>query len=257
MKEPKEKRREHLLSGITDPEKIETVEFVIKAYYILLKNKNKLGSIRDASKNLKYPSSRSIANLIIENLEAGSKSKNVVVNIANIPFSGRAHLLTYKIDSNNSNAGSFNKRTEPTKTLSSSGIGGEIDRRVREYEKEAKFKAAEAVKTYLLDKGFSNEKIVELKELLEGNRKDLRKILENKNLAADEKNILLMALQEYKKVRGNTYFNRIEAINALSGVSLEGSREEKEIEIKDGNFAVDISVDPNSVHLLILERYLH
>lgn len=256
-KETKGKRKEYLLSGITDPEKIETIDFVINAYNIFLKNKNLLNSIRDASKNLKYPSSHNIANIILENLEASSRKTTVVVNIANIPFSGRAHLVTYKIDRNNSNAASFNKRTEPTATLENSGIGGEIDKRVWDYEKEAKFKAAEAVKTYLLDRGIPTEKITELKELLKGDRRELRNILENKNLSTDEKNIFLKAFQEYKKVIGNTYFNRIEAINALNGVSLEGSRKEKEIEIKDGNFAVDISVDPNSVHLLILERYLH
>lgn len=255
-KEPIEKRREQLLSGITDPEKIETLDFVIKAYKILLKNKNLLDSIRDTSKNLKYPSSRSIASMIIENLEASSQPKNVAVNIANIPFSGQAHLSTYQIDSNNSNAASFNKKTEPTTTSASSGIGGEIDKQIWTYEKEAKFKAAEALKTYLLNRGFSNEKILELKELLEENRRDLRKILENKKLTAGEKKILLMALQEYKKVRGNTYFNRIEAINALNGVSLEGSRKEKKLEIKDGTLAADILLAPNSVHLLLLERSL-
>ena len=239
--------KNRLASKLKDPKKTEILDLTADAY-TCLNNTHMLSCIRNASKNLKYPESARI----VESITAAfNGAKEINIKLVNTPFSGKARLITYKVDEEHSNACSFNKRTEPTKTDAPCGLGGAIDRAVMDAKKEAERKAEEAARISLLDNGYSNPEIDEIERRLIKCMDNINECLEIQGLSPQKMGHLKSAVKKYKDVRQRLYYEKMEQINNLKEVSLEGSREERTIDLDKG---ILISLSPNSVYILILEK---
>ncbi|HDH04362.1 MAG TPA: hypothetical protein ENH01_01420 [Nitrospirae bacterium] len=246
-----------------DPEKLEVIDFTSKLF-TCLKYKGDTNCMPDASEGLKFQRTRRTADKIKEVMGAASKSKHVSIEFINIPFKETAKLITYKIDSAHSNACSFNKKTEPRKTGTPCGVGGAIDKAVAEARKQARGEGLKKARIYLSSLGYEKKEI----ELLKNNirscvgrmnaRNCLNELSErigagNPNRSRNIKNDLPEAFEKYKKTFQTSYYRTIDGINNWKEVSLEGSKEEKEVDIRKGMFILNRTVEPNSVYLLILE----
>ncbi|MEP9411388.1 MAG: hypothetical protein HRF42_08295 [Candidatus Brocadia sp.] len=246
--------RAKLASAVKDPEKTEAIDFLLKVYFCL-NAKDRLNIIKESADGLLYPASKKIADKITGILNAQEGLKFARVHFKHIPFSGTARLTTYKIDSNHANACSYNKKTEPERTDTPCGIGGAVDRAVWDIKRGSTAKAVEAVRTYLQNRGYANEEINKLEmQVNKHGPAAIRKHLANKNLSQEKRNDIKSIVKIYKKTMQETYYERIDYVNNRKEVSLEGSKEEEEVTIGKGEFTIDISLEPNSIYLLILEK---
>jgi len=152
------------------------------------------------------------------------RPKEVVLSFRNIPFRGKASLTTYTIDKDHSNSCRYNKSTEHNATKATCGINGAIDTMTTRARKEAEETARRIVKEHSL-------------------------------LSPKEKEITdsLFYFGGYTLPDGNIIGSSIyvDKINNDPRVSLEGSREFKEIHIdNNGSYKEMIAIQPEGVVLV-------
>lgn len=256
--------KDTLLSTLKDPKKIEAIDFTTKIY-LCLNNNNVQDCILKASKDLKHPETKKIANTISNILNDCKKPKQAQIHFTNIPFTGKASLSTYTIDSIHSNACILNKNTEPIKTNTSCGIGGVIDQAVWESKEKAEKEGIEATQEYLFSSGYTNNAVELLKNKIKQckNRKTMKECLNDLipeistkfNYTSEKvKKDLLAAFNRYKKTYHTSYYNSIETINTWEKTSLEGSKKTEEINISDNHYTLNITMEPNSICLVVLTQ---
>jgi hypothetical protein len=152
------------------------------------------------------------------------KTKNVALYLKNLPFTGRATIITYKIDKDNANSCRYNKRTERNPSETQCGMNGEIDTMVMQAKGEAIKKAKQIVNEHPLLKSRFNEIAV---SLISNGR----------------------YMTPYGKIITNSH--SIDKINNDINVSLEGSKQTREITInQQGTFKDSINIKPNGVVLI-------
>lgn len=253
-----------LVSTLDDPKKIETLNFIAKVYESL-NTKRDPSPILSASRELKYPETQKIANMIIGLIDAQKNPTDVQIHFTNIPFEGKAKLTIYTIDGTHSNACSFNKRTEPTKTTVPCGIGGAVDCAVWDAKAKAQKGGIKIAEEYLLSLGYKEDEVKYLKDIVKkceksGNIKVyLNKLLKDrdfkptysvKKLEEDLKE----AFKIYHKALHSFYYNAIDEINNWNEVSLEGSEVVNRIDIQNNSCTISLNMEPNSVALVILNK---
>ncbi|MCF6158412.1 MAG: hypothetical protein E3K32_07535 [wastewater metagenome] len=252
-----------LIPTINDFGKTEAINF-IKNIYPFLGDKKRLEYILNTSQ-IEYSETRKIANTLKDVID-DVRPRQIQVHFTNIPFTGKAKLITYTIDDTYSNACTFNKSTEPTKTNAPCGMGGVIDQAVWTAKEEASKEGMKAAKDYLLSSGYTNkeigfvEKNIKKYKNTSGIKQNLNQWIKKihtkwnkyppKKIQADFKN----AFERYRGSYRSSYYNALDTINNWNEISLEGSKREKEIVIKERTFVKDITVEPNSVYLFILKE---
>ena len=253
-----------LVSTLKDPQKIEALNFVAKAYAGLNNGKG-LNDIRSVSKELKYPENKKIADSIMRILAARKNPTDVQIHFTNIPFEGKAKLTIYTIDGTHSNACSFNKRTEPTKTTVPCGIGGAVDCAVWDAKEKAQKGGIKTAEDYLLSLGYKENEVKYLKDIVKkceksGNIKlRLNKLLKDRDFkpTCSVKKLeedLKETFKIYHKALHSFYYNAIDEINNWNEVSLEGSEVVNRIGIQNNSCTISLNMEPNSVALVILNK---
>lgn len=190
--------------------------------------------------------------------------RQVILNLKNIPFSGEAVISTYTIDREHSNSCYYNKETEPFLTDTACGIDGAIDQAVA----QAKNDAMSVGLDFLLANGYSQAQITELSNCLKNPVCRVSDLVESycglypsacEKLKNDlnEAKILYKTLVYYGTYTasdGITYIIPvfIDKINNLKEVSLEGSKQEKQVIVSDGSYTETFTMQPYSVVLIEL-----
>jgi hypothetical protein len=154
--------------------------------------------------------------------------KEIALLFKNLPFDGNAAFVSYTIDKDHSNSCRYNKRTERKKTGTECGINGDIDTMVTKAREEAEETALRLVRDV---PSLSMKK----KEIAED-------FLYNGKYATP-----------FGKIINSS--QSIEQINNDLNVSLEGSRQNREITItKQGTFEDTIRIEPNGVVLMEIRK---
>ena len=209
-----------------------------------------LSSLIEKAKNKEKRRALEMVYKEVENyIESEKTPKKIILYFKNLPFQGKVLLTTYTIDKNHSNSCRFNKRTEPLSTKTSCGIGGKIDRLILQAKQEAKKAAIERIGKLLLEKGFSKKQIMKMEQCFELEHEKVRRCL--KKIKGIDKKALLKALKkEYQRI----YWAKIDQINTLKEVSLEGSKDVQLLNIENGKCRLSLEMLPNSIWLVILEK---
>jgi hypothetical protein len=69
----------------------------------------------------------------------------------------------------------------------------------------------------------------------------------------ENKKKLMTVLGKAREIASKYYGSAIEKVNEMKEISLEGSREEGQVEVSDGTLKVKTSIEPNSIYLLVLK----
>ncbi|MDO8142859.1 MAG: hypothetical protein Q6358_15280 [Candidatus Brocadiales bacterium] len=253
-----------LVSTLKDPKKIEALNFIAKVHESL-NTKKDLSPILGASKELKYPETQKIANTIIGLMDAQKNPTQVQIHLTNIPFSGKAKVTTYTIDSTQSNACSFNKRTEPTRTTAPCGIGGAVDCAVWDAKEKAQKEGVQVVEDYLFSLGYTDKEVGFVKDSIQTCRKSkdvkecLNKLLRDTSFKFSYplkkvKEDLRETFKRYNESYHTNYYRAIDEINNWNEVSLEDSEVVNRIGIQNNIYTISLNMEPNSVALVILNK---
>lgn len=253
---------EKLLASEKNPMKAEAVNYIQQAYRCI-NNKTKSNCLKDLSKQLKYPENVKFAEKLASTAEVSVAAQPVTLSFGNMPFSGKALLSIYRIDDSNSNACSFNKRTEPKPSNVACGMGGAIDRAVQEAKERAHNDASNAAAGHLSSIGYPREIIDFLKSVAskcranKGPKQCINNEIENyphqkdynaEKIKADLKEAVLQYLASFEL----SYYKGIDNINNKKEVSLEGSKSEKQVAVTDKRFKFSFEMEPDSVWLVTL-----
>ncbi|HHT9106660.1 MAG TPA: GH39 family glycosyl hydrolase [Candidatus Wujingus californicus] len=257
--------RDKIAARINSPEKMEMVEYILNVYSCLVDNERRIEWVMSASKGLKYPATIKTANRIEQFLKTLKETKKTTIEIEGIPFNGDASLTTYAIDSNHSNACSFNKNTEPNKTNTPCGIAGKVDQAIWNVKKESMKHAIKVVCDHFLTLGYTDKETDILRKHSEGTEgnKNIKDILAQialeislnsscpiEKIRSDLKESFRIYTESYNKL----YYNAVNEINNWKEISLEGSKTKQSIPIKDNRFTLNLNMEPNSVWLIILAK---
>jgi len=156
------------------------------------------------------------------------RPKEVVLSFENLPFSGKASLTTYTIDRDHSNSCRYNKNTERNTTKTVCGINGTIDTMVTQARKEAEETARKIVKEH----SPLSPKVKEIADSL----------FYFGGYTLPDGKIIGIPMS-------------VDKINNSSYVSLEGSKQFKEIRIdKSGSYRETMSMQPEGVMLVEIEE---
>ncbi len=183
---------------------------------------------------------------VLTYIEDNLSEIDVKVNYQNLAFDGKVSITTYKIDADNSNACRLNKLSEPRKTLTSCGINGLIDKKVRNARQNSKIQAFKEYCSSIDDmKGKEDEIIQYLRKCQSSkNKRDCYKKVQKKF------NIQKSDLNKIKELSDIKYSDYIESINEMEGVSFEKSAEKSYKELKDNKFDLTFKMKPNSIILI-------
>jgi hypothetical protein len=237
-----------LLKSIKDPKKAEAIEYLVKIY-LCRENKRGRDCFAEASRDLRYPENKKIAEDIMNVAGAERNPTQVDITVTNIPFDGKANLVTYRVDSKNSNACSFNKNTEPSPTNAPCGIGGSVDKAIGSIRNELKA----SIKRELEQGNYPPEAVNALRRIMEECKTSIDKCLQDRNISMENKKKLMTVLGKAREIASKYYGSAIEKVNEMKEISLEGSREEGQVEVSDGTLKVKTSIEPNSIYLLVLK----
>ncbi len=240
--------KEALLSSISDPKKIEAINYLARLYSCRRSGAGK-ECLAEASRDLKFRENREAAEGFMDIFTVGRQTRPVDIAITNIPFKGKATLSTYVIDSNHSNACGFNKKTESSPTNAPCGIGGSVDDAVWRIPGEVKTH----VKRELEQENYPPDEVNSFLRIVEECKTGFEKCISQKKISSESRKKLMNALQKAKEIAYTDYGLAIDKVNKLKEVSLEGSRVEKQVEVSKGLLNVKASLEPNAVYLLILE----
>ncbi len=209
---------------------------------------------KDAARGLKYPATLKIRE-IVSTLINAQKPRDIRVDIKNLGLSAKATLVSYTIDNVSSNACSYNKRTEPKKTSAPCGIDGAVDKKVKAAAKVASLKGQRAAKEELVKQFGPAEAgaiLRRVKECKQGGA-GMKECIEKSSSEGQSKGIRA-SLRRSIDVRGKEYYRRIDAINNLPEISIDGSRRVEKIYVTDGHAEIKVRLKPNSVVLFILKK---
>ena len=255
--------RDELRAEIKDPKKREALDFAIEIYTCLKRRHSFSNCLERASKKLKNPHNRKLANEL-KGLEMKSARPVIAkIHLENLPFDGNAELITYTIDDSHSNACRYNKKTEPSPTESSCGIGGDVDQALKNIRNNARKKAEETLRTYLRSKGYSQEYITTLINKIRDCDTHITTCLQR--LRKDESFKSLKMQQDFTKLAKrclDTYHNALyydahKSINALNShdqIAVDGSKQTRSVTVKNGTYTFELKMQKNSVWLLIISQ---
>lgn len=266
-----------ILAKITDPMIKEQVKTQTELAYCFKFSKEKKQCVQDVyDKTADQQTKKDIDSLKSEYqdiLKNQKTPRQVILKINNLPFSGKVKLLIYTIDKNHSNSCRYNKKTEEKMTDTDCGINGKVDKAVARAKQEAKKKALAEVSSYLKKGGYSNKQITGFKNqvitpCLEQeksslcvqkapdsvcqkepriNCEKLKQDLKDTYAKYQEINNALLYYGKYGKLAISVW---IDKINNDSTVSLEGSKQTKTINIKNGSYQETIILEPYAVKLI-------
>lgn len=248
---------------ITD-EKKELLDLLTHSYKCLQTPvcQQTIDCIKDKYNMLKYQDSKIAAKIIIDRIESSLNDKYVRINIANLPFRGKAKISTYRIDSSHSNSCSLNRKTAPVSSDSVCGIGGIIDKEIAEAIKKSREEKIKAANGYLTSKGYTNQELQWLKENFRiftsgtqnnsGLGNTIEKLALKTNVTPSElRNDLEVTLKKVRKAGYQAYFGTIDRINNQPDVSIKGSEESYPIDVPASRmYDYDLIMEPNSVWLI-------
>ena len=262
----KSKRKDTLLSckdqfiaRVKDDQKTEVVEFLANIYSHLQKKPSMEGVLTylgEVSSNAKYPQTKIIASELSDTLKRTSSNKSVKIDFANLSFSPSAQATVYTIDSNYSNACRLNKKTEPSSTDTLCGIGGMVDKAVWQANADADKYAKKKLEDFLSSKGYSAKDLELVREKIQTAKKqgNLKQLLNQLTKKGFQKKDIMLGLKRLKTVRGNYLREQIDKINEWKEISLEGSKETAAVKVTKDTATLNISMEPNSVRLIILGK---
>ena len=270
-----------VLAKITDSLIKERVKTQAELVYCFKFSKEKKQCIQDVyDKTTDQQTKNDINSLKSEYQEILNRQKvprQLNLKINNLPFSGKTKLTTYTIGKNRSNSCGYNKKTEKTPTDTVCGINGTIDKSVAQAKKEAKKKALSEVSNYLKEKGYANKQVVSFKnqvitpcleqenvvscvqktvdstcsEYPNINCDKLKQDLKDAYAKYQEIYDALLYYGKYNNLSISTWINKI---NNDKNVSLEGSKQIKTIEIKNGIYQGAIKLEPYDVKLIEITK---
>lgn len=211
--------------------------------------------------------------------------REITLNIKNIPISGEATMTTYLIDKDHANSCRFNKKTEEVRTDAPCGKNGIVDKLVMQAERESQIKAFLEAVYYLKYKGYTESQIAIITKQL-GNcfKIDRESIFKDCISASLEStcaqvmdlgsyppdcNVFEQDVIDSNNVYHNTYDDLyfsgvhtglsgqtitvstwIDKINNDPNISLEGSKQTKQINIINGAYQGVITLLPYAVFLI-------
>lgn len=239
--------KDTLIRSVQDPKKVDAIQYIAKIY-TCEKNSKRGDCITSASKGLKYPENKRLADKIANVFGGDSSLRPLDISITHVPFEGKGLLTTYRLDSKNSNACAINK-TEPSPTNTPCGVGGSVDQAIWKIKKGLK----SSVKKELDREEVSPETLNTLMRLVEECGFGVDKCLADKHISAQEKKSLMAVFQKAKSIAFDEYASDLEKVNNSRDISLEGSKEEKPVEVRGHTLKVNTSLEANALYLLVLE----
>lgn len=193
--------------------------------------------------------------------------RKVKVFLSNLDY-GTYTAKAYTIDKDHSNSCRYNKRTESTSTTTECGINGIIDQKIQAAEQGARQKGAQAAFSHLKSKGYTDEDIGLITEMVKRCERKIpcmtqainqhyRQLDRCKNAKlvqeCSSSEIVQSEIKEtfiiFQETTSNLFYNFIDQINNLQEVSLEGSIKTREITIR-GTHTQTFEMQPNSVMLV-------
>lgn len=251
--------KDQFIARVKDGQKTEVVEFLANIYSQLQKKPSLerisayLGEI---SSNAKYPQTKKIASELSDMLKRTSSNKSLKITFENLSFSPSAQATVYTIDSNNSNACKLNKKTEPSSTDTLCGIEGKVDKAVWKANADANTYAQKKLEDFLRSKGYGEKDLAFVREKisLAKKQKNLKQVLNQLTNKGFKKNDLMQGLKKLKTIREEYLREQIDKINEWKEISLDGSKETTAVSVTKDMATLNISMEPNSVRLIILGK---
>lgn len=183
-------------------------------------------------------------------------------NIASGTYTLRKYIIDGDMTTIHSNPCRYNKKTEAAQSTSECGVNGAIDQAVV----KAKDDSANVVFSYLLSAGIPQQYVNNLSACYHNSACNVSSYVQstcqkNPVQCAKQKSTITEAQNLYSNlfyhgaytVSGGKAYSisaGIDQINRLKEVSLEGSKEEKQISVTNGAYTEDISMLPYSVVLI-------
>lgn len=252
---------EGFVARITDKQKIETFSLLKEMVNCFTQGKepsiNRIQScVRNAITNLGYPENKELGRWVSDHLRHTESIRSVSVSIKNLPFDADHRAVVYTIDKSHSNSCRFNKITEPSPTNTPCGIGGSVDQAVWKTLADAEKTAANSLHEFLLTKGYNRDQLSFLGESIndyknELKRKDYVDRLIKKGFRLKD---LEAGIKTFRDSRRRSIMDQIEKINNRQEIALEGSKRTIASESKKGTYLLNLSMDPNSVLLIVLKK---
>ncbi|MDR4509886.1 MAG: hypothetical protein MRJ65_16905 [Candidatus Brocadiaceae bacterium] len=213
--------------------------------------------------------------------------REITLDLKNVPFSGNAIMTTYLIDYDHANSCKYNKKTEEVQTNAPCGKNGIVDKLVMQAEKESQEKAFLEAVYYLKYKGYTEIQIAiitkQLGDCFKMNRESIFKdciraslestcsqVMDSGSYPPDcnifEQDII-DCNSVYHSAHDDLFFSGahtsllgqtitvstwIDKINNDPNISLEGSKQTKQIDIINGSYQESITLRPYSVFLIEL-----
>ena len=193
--------------------------------------------------------------------------REVELKIKNInpgTYNYKKYIIDGDMNEIHSNPCRYNKKTESSPSNTECGINGALDQAVN----QAKNDAGNTTINYLLSIGYQQTQVDELMNCLKTPNCNPNDLIENycqiypsacpkiKNDLNEAKKLHenLLYNGTYTVANGTTYTipTFIDQINNLKEVSLEGSKQEKQVTITDGTYAENFIMQPYSVILMEL-----
>ncbi|MCK6466717.1 MAG: hypothetical protein L6Q53_00800 [Candidatus Brocadia sinica] len=251
--------KDQFIARVKDGQKTEVVEFLANIYSHLQKKPSMEGVLTylgEVSSNAKYPQTKIIASELSDTLKRTSSNKSLKIDFANLSFSPSAQATVYTIDSNNSNACKLNKKTEPSSTDTLCGIGGMVDKAVWQANADANTYAQKNLEDFLLSKGYSTKHLEILREKIRTakNKGNLKELFDQLTKKGFQKKDIALGFRKLKAIRQNYLREQIDKINEWKEISLEGSKETAAVNVTKDTATLNISMEPNSVRLIILGK---
>ncbi len=251
--------KEQFIARAKDNQKTEIVEFLASIYSYLHKNpsiQGVLAQIGEVSSTFKYPQTKIIASALSDKLKSTSSNKSLTIDFANLSFSPSNQATVYTIDSNHSNACRLNKQTESSSTDTLCGIGGMVDKAVWQANADANTYAQKKLEDFLSSKGYSAKDLELVREKIQTAKKqgNLKQLLSQLTKKGFQKKDIMVGLKKLKTVRENYLREQIDKINEWKEISLEGSKRTEAIKITKNSGTLNITMEPNSVNLVILNK---
>lgn len=194
-------------------------------------------------------------------------SVDATLNITNIPpgnYTYRKYLIDGDMNVIHSNPCRYNKKTEAAPSTTECGVNGAIDQAIA----NARTDVQNAVTSYLLSAGISQDAITNLFVCYNDPTCQVVTYIStycqnNVNLCKGKKPAILAAQQLYNnlfyhgtyRINSGKVFTTstyIDQINNLKEVSLEGSKQEKQISVTNGTYTEVVNMLPYSVVLIEL-----
>lgn len=209
----------------------------------------------------------------------------ISLNLAHVPFSGNAVMTTYLIDKNHSNSCRYNKKTEEVQSDSPCGDKGIVDKLVMQAKNESQGKALLEANYFLRYRGYTERQteiiMRQLDKCLEIDRAAVFKdcispslestcaqVVDSGSYPPDcdvfERDVTDFHAA-YHNAYDDLYFSGnhtglsgqtmnvstwIDKINTDPHISLEGSKQTKQIHITNGSYQEVITLQPYAVFLI-------